>query len=127
MALHAAFCWFRPFGLDVTDDYVAQRPVAGYGLFETGRGNRRKSSRNLDAGARERKPRAETALQADAALAADRGCFDRFAVGDDDQRYHAALRKIDLIDRGARVIAGGARGQADLLEVRLQQRDRIVW
>jgi hypothetical protein len=50
-------------------------------------------ARNLHYRPCKRKARAETALQTDGAFATDRGGFDHFSVGDNDQRYHAAVRK----------------------------------
>ena len=72
------------------------------------------------------KARAETALQTDGAFATDRGGFDHFSVGDNDQRYHAAVRKIHSIDRIPGAVTHRARRQRDLSEIGLQQRDRVV-
>src|SRR5262249_57297191 len=90
----------------VGENQLTQLCAAAGGSLETRCRNDPKISGNLHYSARKRQARTVTALGPDGALASDRTCLDHTAVaGGHQQRDHAGLRKVDLIDRITRAVA----------------------
>ena len=112
--------------LCVARNQVANRCAAIDDLLEAQRTNGGKCPADLRRGAGEGVTLAESAMESNRALAANRHRFDSVAIPrDDQQRDQPRLREINRIDGCAGLVNDFALRQADLLQVSVQHRESV--